>query len=373
MSKHLNYTTCIIFIVLTVLSLSKMTSFAAESPIRVAVFTTRKEDDIFWGLFVELMQKAANDFEMTLEPHYASGNVILMAHQIEAAAKSGADFLVFPNFKGGAVSFMDIAEKYKTPFLLVNQGLTTGEAGRPREKYKYWMGELLPNDEEAGFLLANNLIDQSLKSNKRRPNQKIQVIGIGGIISDWASIERVRGLERAIKNRDDAVLKQVVHANWRKEDAMVSFRLLKMRYPETNVVWAASDLMSIGVVEQAKLMGLQANQDFITGGIDWSREGVNHVLDDALNVSFGGHFMDGAWSLVMIYDYLNGNDFKVNDLRIRSKMLPITKNNAEYYKQRFALWQEKSLDFKLFSKTHNPDQKQYDFSIKRAIEIVNSL
>ena len=42
------------------------------------------------------------------------------------------------------------------------------------------------------------------------------------------------------------------------------------------------------------------------------------------HVSIGGHFMEGAWAVVLIYDYLKGSDFAELNLSWRSSMTSVT-------------------------------------------------
>ncbi len=337
---------------------------------RLALFVTRAPGDAFWGLFAKVMQQAVDDLGMRLDIYYAHGNREKMRQQILEATHGPqkADVLVFPNFKKGVESFLQVAESRKTPAFLVNQGSGEDEAiGDPRGKFKHWIGELRPDDEEAGFVLANLLIERAMRLGVTAPDGNVQVIGIEGIHSDFASRERTKGLLRAIQSRSDAVLRQIVPANWDEGHARLSFEILKRRYPNVTVAWAASDLMALGIIAATRTHNLEPGLDIINGGIDWTAEGMYAVKSGEMNVSVGGHFMEGAWVAILLYDYLNGKDFADFQLRWRSRMLPITRQNVEYYQEHLAQERWEKIDFTQFSRVYHPEQPRYNFSLERVM------
>ena len=92
--------------------------------------------------------------------------------------------------------------------------------------------------------------------------------------------------------------------------------------------------MALGVVEGIKELGLVPGQDIVTGGFDWSEKGVEAVVKGEIEVTMGGHYMEGAWVAVLIYDYFNGVDFKDESLRMKSNMGALTKENIDDYLQK---------------------------------------
>ncbi|MEC8842872.1 MAG: hypothetical protein VXX42_02745, partial [SAR324 cluster bacterium] len=130
---------------------------AGENSWKLTLFTPRKEKDPFWGLFVDHARKATSDLGGQIEVYYADGNREKMRRQIEQAASKAGDqeVLVFPNFKKGAGSFLKIIEKKKVHAFIVNSGFTKEEnGGRPRQHFRFWIGQLLPDEKQTGNMLA---------------------------------------------------------------------------------------------------------------------------------------------------------------------------------------------------------------------------
>jgi ABC-type sugar transport system substrate-binding protein len=340
---------------------------AEESGALLVFFSPRGPEDIFWEQFTSFMKEAVRDLGMRLKVYHAYGSHTKMIEQAEQSLRMDRpSVLVFQNFKKQGKPLLTLAENKRVPAFIVNAGFSTDEnAGRPREKYRYWIGEMVPDDEEAGFLLADILI----KNARPVKGGKIPVVALSGNIADNASNERNHGLQRAVRRYPAAELRQVFTTDWSAEMARTKFELIKKsRYPETRVVWAAGDAIALGVIDGAKRMGLVMGRDIITGGIDWSEKGLKSVMAGDMTVTLGGHFMEGAWVAVLMYDYLHGRDFASESVRMRSRMSAITRDNAALHVQKLSRVNWGRIDFRRFSKTLNPDLLRYNFGLPAILD-----
>ena len=78
-------------------------------------------------------------------------------------------------------------------------------------------------------------------------------------------------------------------------------------------------------------------------------------------VTHGGHFLVGAWAMVILRDYHDGRDFAEEDVRLQFPMgafdLPVARRFPEIGK---VDWRK--VDFTRFSKTRNPAVTRYNFT-----------
>ena len=139
----------------------------------------------------------------------------------------------------------------------------------------------------------------------------------------------MNGLRSVANSHADAVLEEVAPAFWQREAAARHTRDLLERHPETNVIWAASDNMAAGAVEAIRESGRKPGVDVLVGGIDWSPFVREMIEDGEVAVSLGGHFLDGAWSIVMLFDHHRGEEFEVGISQ--SKYEVLTKENRSRY------------------------------------------
>lgn len=339
--------------------------YAHHKEIKISLITGRSANDAFWKPVEDFMRAACDDLGMELKVYYARGSRSKMKSIAKKSGSEKPDALVFSNIKKTASQIIQSSEKSKVTMFLFNGGIADEnreKVGHPREKYKYWIGEMLPDDEGAGFDLANMLIDAA--KGKVGSDGKVHMVGINGIVSDMGAIERGKGLNRAVQARDDVVLHQVVPANWEQAKARAQVKKLMKRYPETSVFWASSDLMSVGIIEGAQQLSLAPRKDIFTAGVDWASEGIKSVEAGMMNATAGGHFMEGGWVAVVLYDYFHGIDFVDESLEMRSKMSILTKDNVGSYIQLFGEGDWSEIDFKQFSKKLNPEVKKYDFGLE---------
>lgn len=340
----------------------------------IALFTHRWEQDAFWGRYVGFAEKAAKDFNLRLKAHYAQNNLPRMRQQIEQAASSGEfDLLIFPNFKHGGRSFLEIAERHQVPAFMVNQGFTeTEKMGQPRQEFSYWIGELLPDESEAGELLAKSLIEEGKQRFGGSVEQPLEVVGITGIVSGYAALERVRGLERMAQRYLEVRIRQIVPANWQESEAAQSFAILHRRYPKVQLVWCASDVMAQGVIAAARAQGLTPGKDVLIGGVDWAEVGLQAVASGTQWASVGGHFLEGGWSVVLAFDYLQGRDFGKLHVSWRTRMEAVSAENWEAVSPALEQLRPEQIDFRKYSRHLNPEKVSYDFRVDAVLEQIQS-
>ena len=96
-------------------------------------------------------------------------------------------------------------------------------------------------------------------------------------------------------------------------------------------------------------------------------EAVRLVPFAAVASLAGGHFITGAWALVMIYDYHHGRDFADEGLELeRSMFAQFDPRLADRYLQRFD-GGIRGVDFRRYSRALNPKLKRYDFGFAQLL------
>jgi ABC-type sugar transport system substrate-binding protein len=340
-----------------------------EEEYSVVLFTGGGKDTPFWNLFEDFMREAASDLGMQLEVYYADGSRKRMATQIHTVCQRAdkPDGIVFHLFKLNGPNILRIAEQYGIPVFLVNAGLSEkqrNEIGMPRTKLRHWLGEMLPDDDSAGYKLANALIDEAKKDPRRLgPDGRVHVIALNGTVSDSASIQRVAGLNRAIAERgDEATLEQVVAADWDEKMARKRCRFLHRRYPHAKVVWSASDLMAAGAIAAMEDRGLTPGKDVIIGGVDAATPEIMELIEQGkLYATVGGHFMEGGWVAVLLHDFLHGVDLDQIKSHYDSPMTLVTKDNLANYRAKLFKSTWERMDFRQLSRIDSPELKTYRF------------
>jgi hypothetical protein len=164
------------------------------------------------------------------------------------------------------------------------------------------------------------------------------------------------------------VLEQEVYAAWTREKAAEQAEWLYQRYPSVKLVWAGNDLMAFGAMAAWEKRGGKPGVDAWFSGVNTSTEALEAVKSGRLTSLAGGHFITGAWSLVMIYDYHHGRDFADEGLELERPMFAeFTPPLANRYLERFSNGFE-SVDFSAYSKVKNSQLKHYNFGFAQLLE-----
>lgn len=310
----------------------------------------------------QFMQAAADDLGFELDIRYAERNhfkMVDIAKEI-AGKKSKPDFLLIVNENQLGPRLLEIAQEAGIQSFLILNDLTDEqkkEFGHPRQKMTSWVGTMVPDNVYAGYAIAKSLI-------KETPGI-LPLLAINGMEATPAAQERFQGLEKALAEHSQVKLLQKFVGDWRQDLAeTIAFRALK-RYPNTQAIWCANDPMALGAIQAVKTNGQKPGQDVLISGLNWSLEALDAIELGTMKASAGGHFMLGGWSLVLLYDYLNGKDFiQEEGVEIKQRIFSvINRSNVEMYRKHFGKQEWGKIDFKKFSKVKNPTLLHYDFSL----------
>jgi ABC-type sugar transport system substrate-binding protein len=342
----------------------------ADNP-KIAWFWSNP-DSGFWPVVERFVSAAAKDLGVDIEIFTYGDNPMMVVPTVEkvlSQASTRPDAIMFHNYKNTGKEILELCEKNKIPAFIFNAGFPPeNNIGNPREKYKYWIGLMLPDDEYAGYILAKRLMEEARTINKRGKDGKIHVVALEGNRTSEASNARVRGFNRAISEDPDFVIEQFFHSKWWERLAFEAFELSIIRYPDVSMFWAASDSMAIGVIKAAKEHAWVPGKDFVTGGVDLLPDDLDYLKSGEMSVSVGGHYAEGAWATILLYDYLKGYDFADNESTVFStRMGDFTTSDileSGDLGQKLSKAHIEKTDFRRFSRAYNPDLKSYNFDFK---------
>jgi len=329
-----------------------------------------RSDEAYWVAAGQAMQAAADSLQIGFEQRFAERDplrVQQIAREIVARpATQRPDYVVATNDKRTLVQVAQLLDSAGIKSFAAFSGLQDDErsqVGAPRQQISRLLGSLEPNAEEAGYLTARALIIQGLQDKLQGTDGRLHLLAIGGDKSTPVSVLRNQGMQRAIAEQAGKVrLEQIVFADWRRDKAAEQTAWLLARYPQARLLWAGSDQMAFGAMEAAQQVGRVPVRDMLFSAINTSPEAMQARISGRLSSLAGGHFMTGAWALVMLYDHHHGRDFAEEGIELDRPMFTVfDRAAAERYLQRFGDGIS-GIDFRPFSKVLNPRLKRYDFS-----------
>ncbi len=322
----------------------------------------------FFGKLASFMRIAADQLGIELEVidcHLQRSRMVAEAEALLARTQR-PEYLVLGNPDGVAIDLLPRATGAGIKVMLINEGIMSYDSptvGRPRQPLANWLGQLQPDDQQAGHLLADHLLDVAAQRSRSAADGTIHLGGLAGD-HNWSSNSRVVGLNRAVNARQNVTMNTVRLGDWDRDKAReLTAGILKM-FPETAVVWAASDLMAAGAIEAIEAAGLVPGRDVVVGGVDWAPQAYERIRDGTLTASVGGHFMEGAWALVMLYDHHHGRDFTTT--RVKSTFVVLTAENLPEHSVFFDEDRWAEADFARLSKVKNAAIDSYAFTPQAA-------
>ncbi|MDI4633999.1 ABC transporter substrate-binding protein [Pelomonas sp. V22] len=336
----------------------------------VAFINPGKADEPYWLGASQAMQAAARSLDLQLEVLYAErdpARALQLGREIAARAQR-PDYVVLVNEKGTLVENARVLGAVGIKTFAAFSGLLPQERERwaPRKGLPLLLGSLEPHAQDAGYLTARALIQQALAT--RQGKGRLQMLAIGGDRSTPVSIQRNEGLRRALAEQPEVELVQQAFADWRRDLAAETMAGMLTRHPQARLLWTGSDLMALGAMEAIEAAGQSPARDWHIASINTSKAAMQAVLDGRLKALAGGHFLAGAWALVMLYDYEHGRDFADEGLMLERPMFMLfDKAAAQRMLARFG-GEMPALDFRPYSKALNPRLKQYRFDTETLLK-----
>jgi ABC-type sugar transport system substrate-binding protein len=329
----------------------------------------------FYIVMERILRATAEDLDINLHIAYGDNNSIRMRKAgIRSLDADKPDYFLTGYYLDTTDHLLDHVLNSDTKIFFVTSPPPASELkniGKPRGKYKQWIGQLTPDDKELGYVLADSLIKLAHHSGSAIEQNKVQVIAFGGFDEDRVSELRMLGLTNRIDDHSDAVIYKITLAGWARELAYKYTLELLNKNPSIRVIWATNDDMAIGCIKAAEEIGRIPGKDIFIGGVDLSPEAIDYIENGKQSVSVGGHFLEAAWSLVMLYDYHHRIDFNEGDNYIFTSIpYVVTSENVAAYRRNFQSIDWNKIDFKQFSKKLNPDIGKYNFSVPAFQKIV---
>lgn len=180
-------------------------------------------------------------------------------------------------------------------------------------KYLSFVG---PDSVEGGQTIANFLLSHGAK----------RIIEIDGLLGSAPAAERAQGLANALAKYPDAKVLGKLPGDWEMEKGMSAGEDLLTAHPDADAIWAASDVMGIGALQAAQKRGLNK---IMVASIDCDPVAAKMIQSGSqLQYTVGAHYICGAISAVLLYDYLHGKQIPQ---KVEFKMLRVGRDNVDKF------------------------------------------
>ncbi|MBN1378865.1 MAG: ABC transporter substrate-binding protein [Gammaproteobacteria bacterium] len=360
--------------ILLLFVIANTAAVAAESErLRVGFICEAGPDHPFWRAVVDVMQAAADDLNIDLVVQYDPTRSTITTKKLGERlinSEPKLDYLLTKYQLSVTAKHINQSQDRGIKVFVFNSDVPESEyetTGRyPRQKFDNWIGHMVPDDQQAGYDQAAALIE---RARAKKTGDKIYVLGLDAPYESTVGTSRQAGLKSKIKEAPDVVLQDIVLINWEAVSAGQRILELLKQYPKTDILWSPDGTITWGAVQGLEQGGKKPGQDILVGGFDWTPESIKAIEDGRISASMFGHFVEGAWALILAHDYHYGFDFADSPgVRISTPLTVLSAENYEKYKRIISENKWAEIDFRQFSKKYNPQLKSYNFNINQFIK-----
>lgn len=310
----------------------------------------------FWNNYVDFMKTGAKELGVDLVVLNADNKPDQMVKSLEDLVAQKVDGIIFTPYWATAARGMTLAKDANIPVILTDSYADFQPQGTRFPNYLAFIG---PSDEDAGYQMSKALF----AAMKPDASGK-KVIGVvNGTAGTSVAIDRRKGLARALKGHPEVVVAGEVDGNFVRDTSQTVFESLYQGKPAIKGVWAANGGTATGVLAALKNARKQPGKDVLVVAMDLNPENVEAVKKGDLLFDIGGHWLQGGFALVTMYDHLKGKSIPKAVSNVKLSLLPLTQARVSQFESDFP-GGVPSYDFKKHSRAYTPDAKPAVFEMK---------
>jgi ABC-type sugar transport system substrate-binding protein len=350
-------------------------SVAQAAPLRIGFLCPSPAEHPFWKQVIQAMRAAANDLQIELVVKCDEHRTTYTTKKIGTEllnSEPRLDYFLSGYWTAVTRYHLEQAQKRNIRVMTFNSDVVDADrrsVGQPRERYPNWLGQMVPDDLEASMTLTQLLVNRATQVRRYAKDGKIHVVGFGTNSVTASGKDRRQGLMKQVAAMPAASLREAVLINRSTEVASDVIHATLKNNLETAVIWTSSEAIMHSAVDTVVKIGTPPGKDIFIGGFDWNVDNLQALADGEITASMFGHFLEGAWALILAHDYHHGFEFvDQTGVRINTPLKVMNTDNVARYKEMFSpeFWEK--VDFRKFSKKYNPELKSYDFSIEQFLE-----
>jgi ABC-type sugar transport system substrate-binding protein len=275
-------------------------------------------DAQFWQRYKAFSETVAAELGIELVTINANNSADALNKGIEDLIARGVDGLIFVPYFGAGPKGIAAADAAGIPVMCVD--CTPDDVIKPGGEFENYVGVVGPDDETAGYEMADAL-SKTLVAGK---DGKKKIIAIEGTPGTSVAINRFKGLKRYISEGGDLTLLGNAVGNFVASDSQKATEDLMQAHPDFQGVWTANGGTATGALAALKNAGKKPGVDVKVVTMDLNPDNVLLVESGELEFDTGGHWLQGGFAAIIMYDWLNGIQPSVEDRTRVIKLLPVT-------------------------------------------------
>ncbi|MGO3147886.1 MAG: ABC transporter substrate-binding protein [Leucobacter sp.] len=282
----------------------------------------------FWQSYLEFLEVTADDLGVELINVNANESGDKLSRGVDDLIARGVDGIIAVPFFGTGPRALASAEAEGVPIMMVD-ALPEDEVP---EDYEQYVGFVGPNDEESGYKMADALAASITPD----AEGKKKIVAIQGPPGTSVAENRFDGLERYLEEHAEIELIGTAVGNFSPVESQNAMDDLLQRHgDEIQGVWSVAGGPTTGVLSSFSTAGIEPGKDIMISTMDLNPDVLEAVERGEVVFDIGGHWLEGGFGLVMLYDAINGVEFE-DDERVQvMSLLSVTQNTIGQFREDF--------------------------------------
>jgi ABC-type sugar transport system substrate-binding protein len=312
----------------------------------------------FWNNYLSFMKKGAAELGVDLIVLNADNNPDKMISSIQDLVSRHVDGIIFTPYWSTAARGLTLAKDANIPVVLTD---TYPDFQPQSTRFPNYIGFVGPSDEDAGYQMAQHLFAATPAGSDGKKHIGV----VDGTPGTSVAIDRRKGLTHAMKEHPEIVIDGEVNGNFNRDTAQAAFESLYEGHPNIRGVWSANGGMANGILAALKSYNKQSGKDVIVVGMDLEHENLKPLQDGELVFDIGGHWLQGGYALIMLYDAIEGHKLPADKAAVKLQLLPLTRDHVAQFQKDYPNGVP-AFDFKEHSITFNPKATPGAFDVPDA-------
>lgn len=316
-----------------------------------------EEDRPFWNQMAKFANVAAMDLNIQLKVVYGDGTpetLLTLGHQAIEQDVSG---IIFVPVQGIGEELLLEANKKNIPVVTISSEFKQTSLSL-RTQNPNWIGRVAMNNNNLG----QNLLEKMFEKNN--PAKQMNLLLVAGD-KDNSDVQKVTAeLSSAVQKQFTGATFTVANTNWSAASARDAYLKAVKQDPNINTVITMTSLMALEVAHLAQADSSRPMPHI--GSLSWNHQLGQEIQKGTISAGLGGVEFQGAFALVLLFDYLNGIDIRANGFEFLISPFII---NPDNYNDHYELIDFDSLqpDFSRVSLALNRNLLLVDFRLKNLI------
>jgi ABC-type sugar transport system substrate-binding protein len=309
----------------------------------------------FWQRYVGFVNQVAEQLNVKVNIVDCQNQEAKQLEDIENLLASGVKgLIVTPQTAQVGPTIIQRARQANIPIAITDRW-----PGIDPIKYDWdgYVGFIGPDDQDTGYKIAKSLIDSG----------KTVLVGICGVHGASVAEGRDAGLEKAVKGSPNT---QLLNVEWVGETSDLGIQttenFISAYGTKIQGIWCYNDALATGAIKAFRDSGKGdqlLNHQIEVAGMDLNPDAVELITQGYYYTSFGGHWLQGGFGLIMLYDYMHGQKPDPQYRVVRLKLMQVTKDNVDKFTAQY-IDHPPAIDAAKLSKAMNPSASgQYFFEI----------